>query len=340
VISFGLLSLADHLTDPVSGRKTTQAERYRLIVEAAAWAEAAGFPRIGIGEHHFSGYIASAPPLLLAAIAARTRTIRLGTSVTLLAALDPVRVAEDLATLDVLSNGRAEMTFARGVLNASLAAFAIKDEADLRNRFEENLGLVIRLLTEEHVTWSGRFRAPLGEVRIEPRPIQRPHPALFVGGGLSEISCDLAADLGLPLVLPSLFRYPQDYLSVVERYRAHAAASGNGARAAVGYPSCVHVARTSQEARARWRPYLESYARFAAPARGSFGRPTDYEGMLAGPAICGSPAEVVDRIGAINHMLGLDIHLLNVDLGGLPAELVAEVIGLLGEEVLPALRQK
>ena len=114
--ALGLLSLADHLPDPVSGRTTSQAERFRLIVESAVLAESAGFGHLGLGEHHFGNYILPSPPLLLATIAGKTHKIRLGTSVTLLANLDPLRVAEDLLTLDVLSNGRAEMTVARGVM--------------------------------------------------------------------------------------------------------------------------------------------------------------------------------------------------------------------------------
>src|SRR5262249_50730070 len=121
--TFGLLSLGDHLADPVSGLRTTQAERYAQILDLAVRAEAAGFEHLGLGEHPFSDYILSSPVLLLAAIAARTRTIRLGTSVTLLASLDPLRVAEDLATLDIVSGGRAEMTFARGVITSNRTAF-------------------------------------------------------------------------------------------------------------------------------------------------------------------------------------------------------------------------
>jgi alkanesulfonate monooxygenase SsuD/methylene tetrahydromethanopterin reductase-like flavin-dependent oxidoreductase (luciferase family) len=335
--TFGLLSLADHLADPASGRKSSQAERYRIIVESAAWAEAAGFEHVGLGEHHFSDYIVPSPLLLLATIAARTRTIRLGTCVTLLASQDPLRVAEDLATLDVISDGRAEMTFARGVIASNVTAFGITD-GDLRPRFEENLRLVLRLLTEERVTWSGRYRAPLHEVRLEPRLLQAPHQALFVGSGLSQISCDLAADLGLPLTLPSLFRYPEDFLPIVDRYREKMDRNGFADRIGVSFPSYVHVARTSQEARARWRPYLESYVRFATEHRGSFGRPLDFEGLLAGPAICGSPAEVVDRIAATNAVLGLSVHYLMPDLGGLPGTLLQEVIELLGGEVLPRVR--
>lgn len=336
--SFGLLSLSDHLADAATGQHTTQAQRLNSIVELAVVAERAGFEHFGIGEHHFSGYILSSPFVVLGAIAAKTEHIRIGTSVTLLAHLDPVRVAEDLVTLDVVSNGRAEMTVARGVQLATQAAFGILDEGELRPRFEENLRLLLRLLTEEQVTWSGRFRSPLRDVRLEPRPFQKPHPRITVGGGLSTVSCDLAADLGLPFCLPSLFCFPDDYLPIVERYRTRMTERGSAHGISVGYPSYVHVARTSQEARARFRPYLENYARFAVEYRGCQGRQLETDAVMNEAAICGSPAEVVDRIAAVNAKLGLDLHYLMPDLGGLPPGPLHEVMDLLATEVLPQLR--
>jgi len=138
--------------------------------------------------------------------------------------------------------------------------------------------------------------------------------------------------------LPSLFCFPEDYLPILERYRASMSAAGHADAISVAYPSYVHVARTSQEARQRFRPYLENYVRTATSCRGSKGRSTDYESLLQGPALCGSPAEVVDRIASINETLGLQNHYLMADLGGLPAPLLAEVIELLGSEVLPRLR--
>jgi alkanesulfonate monooxygenase SsuD/methylene tetrahydromethanopterin reductase-like flavin-dependent oxidoreductase (luciferase family) len=336
--SYGLLSLGDHLADPVTGQRCTQAERFQLIVDSAVLAEQAGFEHVGLGEHHFRHYILSSPLLLLGAVAVKTSRIRLGTSVTLLANLDPLRVAEDVVTLDVISGGRAELTVARGVEVSTQAAFGITDESELRPRFEENLRLLLRLLTEEKVTWSGRFRSPLHDVRVEPRAIQVPHPTIYVGGGLSTVSCDLAAELALPFCLPSLFCFPEDFMPIVERYRARMTARGAADKMSLAYPSYVHVARTSQEARARWRPYLENYVRFAVDCRGSLGRSLDYEAMLKGSAICGSPAEVVDRIAAINAELGLGLHYLMPDLGGLPAPLLHDVMDLLGSEVLPRLR--
>lgn len=334
---YGVLSLADYLPDPLHGRQESQAARLQRVVDAAVQAEEAGFDSFGVGEHHFSGYILSAPELVLAAAASRTERIRLGTSVTLLANTDPVRQAERLATLDVLSGGRAEMTFARGVSENTAHAFGIADFDELRPRFEEYLRLVLRLFTEDSVTWEGNYRAPLDDIRLEPRPIQQPYPGVWIGGGLSTTSADLAATLGLPLFLPSLFRWPEDYLDIVEHYRLRHAEARHSSTARIGFPSYLHVATTSQEASRRWRPHLDHYRDFALTIRSAFGRDTDFDSLIQGPAICGSPAEVIERIGTIDERLGLDRHLFLLDAGGVPEEVLAEEMELLATEVLPHL---
>jgi len=334
---YGILSLADHVSDPRTGQTNSQAARLQQVVENAVEAEAAEFTAFGVGEHHFSGYILSAPELVLAAISSRTTKIRIGTSVTLLANTDPVRQAEQLATLDVLSKGRAEMTFARGVSERTAHAFGISDLHELRLRFEEYLGLVLRLFTEERVTWQGNYRAPLVDIRLEPRPIQKPYPPMWIGGGLSTTSAGLAASLGLPLFLPSLFRWPADYLAILDHYRTARVEAGHNGRARIGFPSYLHVAKTSQLARQRWRPHLEHYRDFALTVRSAFGRDTDFDSLLTGPAICGSPAEVVERITEIDELLELDRHIFLLDAGGLPGKVISEEMELLATEVLPAL---
>ena len=335
-VEYGIISLCDHLSAPDGGPPVTQAERLHAIADEAVQAEHAGFEVFGVGEHHFSNYILPAPELLLTYAAARTSTIRLGTSVTLLAKRDPVRYAEAFAVLDLLSNGRAEATFARGVSEKTAHVFGIADFDQLRPIFDEHLRLVLRLLTEDEVTWSGEFRSPLEAVRLEPRPIQRANDAFWIGGGLSQVSAGLAAELDLPFHLPSLFRWPGDYLEVVDFYRSESL--GQGGMPRVGFPSYLHVARTSQEAEARWRPHLDHYVDFAVGTRSSFGRPTDFEALITGPAICGSPAQVIERIGEINDTLGLDRHLFLMDVGALPDKALQDSIDLVGTEVLPALR--
>jgi alkanesulfonate monooxygenase SsuD/methylene tetrahydromethanopterin reductase-like flavin-dependent oxidoreductase (luciferase family) len=345
----GLLILGDHLADPTSGVRMPAAARYRQMVELGVTAEAAGFALVCVGEHHLCDYILSAPPVVLAAIGERTRRIRLGTGVTLLGSLDPVRVAEDYATVDVLSNGRLELVAGRGILRRTYADFGF-DPADSRALFEESLALLLQVWSEPVVTWRGRFRAPLDGVTVQPRPLQQPHPPVWVGGGSSAESIDLAARLGLPLLLPSVLAAPEVFRPLVDRYRERFTATVHGAKPRVGAVSHAHVARDSETARARWRPhhlhYLEWVANELVPWAGANvgpgGAPMpqhvrfDFEQLCEkGPALCGSPAEVVERMSAIREALGLDLHLVMFDHGGLPEALLRDSFERFGTEVLP-----
>jgi alkanesulfonate monooxygenase SsuD/methylene tetrahydromethanopterin reductase-like flavin-dependent oxidoreductase (luciferase family) len=344
-LEVGLLSLGDCLDDPVGGGRPSAAARHRAIVEQAVLAERLGFDSVWLGEHHFCDYVLSAPPVVLAAIAARTRRLRLGTGVTLLANLDPIRVAEDYATLDGISGGRVELVAGRGILADAYEVFGQKTD-ESRERFRENLELLRRLWSETEVTWSGRFRPPLERVTVEPRPVQAPHPPLWVGGGSSARSVDLAAELGLPLMLPSVLAAPTEFAPLVARYRERAARAGHEAeRLRVGAVNHVHVRRTSQEARESWLPYYANYLGFVDRiwTRRELVHPRarialDPDRLLAGVAICGSPAEAVDRIAANREALGLDVQLLMFDLGGLPETALRETLELFAAEALPRLR--
>lgn len=335
MVDYGVITLCDHLSAPDGSSITTQSERLRAVSDQAVRAEEAGFFAFGVGEHHFGNYVLPSPELMLAHITARTSTIKVGTSVTLLAKRDPVRYAEAFAVLDVLSQGRAEATFARGVSEDTARAFGIEDFDELRPIFEEYLRLVLQLLTESDVTWEGEFRSPLDGVTIQPRPIQQPSDAFWIGGGLSQTSANLAAELGLPFHLPSLFRWPEDYVEIVDFHRNAAAERGH--TASVGFPSYLHVASTSQQAEARWRPHLDHYVDFALGTRSSFGRPTDFDALITGPAICGSPAQVAERIAEIDETLGLSRHMFLMDVGALPEKDLFDAIDLMGSEVLPTL---
>jgi len=345
-MEIGLLSLGDCLADPATGVRPSPAARHRAIVDEAVHAESLGFDSVWLGEHHFCDYVLAAPPVVLAAIAARTSRVRLGTAVTLLANLDPVRVAEDYATLDAISDGRVELVAGRGILVDTYEAFGQKTD-ESRDRFRENVALLRRLWSETNVTWSGRFRAPLDAVTIEPRPVQQPHPPIWIGGGSSLHSVDLAAELGLPLMLPSVLAPALHFAPLVERYRQRFAAAGHDPAAArVGCCHHVHLRRSSQEAREAWRPYYLNYLGFVDRtwARRELVHvqakvDLDYERLIGSVAICGSPAEVVDRIGAAREALGLDVHLSMFDLGGLPPAEVARAMELYAADVVPQLRR-
>ena len=342
----GLLTLGDHLPDPESGRKTTHAERHRQIVELGVRAEELGFDSVWLGEHHLCDYILSCPPVVLAAIGERTSQIRLGTGVTLAGSLDPVRTAEDYATLDVLSGGRVELVSGRGVMRRTYSDFG-HDPDRSREIYAENVELIVRLWTESEVSWQGEYRAPLDRVSIKPRPAQTPRPPIWIGGGSSNASIDLAARLGLKLMLPTVFGPPDAFVPFVERYRERYAAAGHDpAGLAVGACSHVHVARDTQTARKRWEPYHMHYIRWVIedllPWGGAnlqlgsgLGRVPEFERLVAGPSICGSPAEVVDRISHTRELLGLDVHLAMFDHGAISDAFLDESLELFASEVLP-----
>ena len=345
----GMLILGDHLADPASGMRTPAAARYRQIVELGVAAEALGFDVVSLGEHHLCDYILSAPPVVLAAIAERTTRIRLGTGVTLLASLDPVRAAEDYATVDLLSNGRVELVAGRGILRRTYADFGI-DPAESRARFDEAVELLLAVWSREVVHWTGRFRAPLDGVTVQPRPLQAPHPPVWIGGGSSTESVDLAARLGLPLMLPSVLAPAEAFLPLVERYRARFTPSPHGVLPRVGAVSHVHVARDRETARARWRPhhlhYLEWVTNELIPWAGANVGPRDaqmpqnvrfdFDQLCEkGPALCGGAAEVADRIESMRDALGLDLHLAMFDHGALPEALLRDSLDRYASDVLP-----
>jgi alkanesulfonate monooxygenase SsuD/methylene tetrahydromethanopterin reductase-like flavin-dependent oxidoreductase (luciferase family) len=345
-MKLSLMTLGDVVTDPVTGTLQTAAERHRSIVEAAVLSEQAGFHGIHVGEHHGLEYITSAPPVILSAIGERTRDLRLSTAVTLAANLDPVRAAEDYATVDVLSGGRCEVVVGRGnffVSTYTLFGQAIGDSHEL---FHDAVELLVQLWSGKAVSWPGsRHRAPIEDFVLQP-PALGPLP-LWIGGGASESTADLAARLGLDLMLPSAFGNPAQFKPIVEVYREKFAAYGHHREPRVGACWHVNVSPVSQVARERWAPRYRAYfelmnsmiARVNPDPPAFVQKPFDFEFLTSrGPAIVGSPAEVVDRLGSVTEMLTADTNLLYIDMGGQPAAEFSAMVGLLGESVLPQLR--
>lgn len=336
-MELGILSLGDHLPDPRTGQRVSQAARHQSIVETGVRAEELGFSMIAIGEHHFNDYIVASPSVVLAAIASRTSRIRLAPAVTLLPMADPVRVAEDFATLDLISGGRMELMVGRGISPEHYRAFGL-DPAEDRDNLDEKLALLTDLWSDDKqpITWSGRFRSPLDGVTVQPRPFQAA-PRIWMGSGLSEDSVRRVAERGRPLFLPSILRRPESYAELVVLYREIMEANGNGDRAFVGCCSHVHVEETSQAAKDNWRPHLVQYAEWVNGLRGVDVK-VDFDRVIDGPAICGSPAEVSERLQTIDELLKPDVHLSLFDLGGLPHEQVMQTMELFSTDVMPKLR--
>lgn len=342
-----MLSLGDWLADPVTDRRPTEGERHRQIVDQAVIAERSGFSSIHLGEHHFSDYILTSPAVVLAAIAARTSTIRLSNGVALAANLDPVRIAEDYGTVDVLSGGRLEPCFGRGNIYPDVYTFFGQSADEATSRFDENVRLVDRLWRAEGPTsWEGRHRAPLVDVHVHPRPEQRPRPPIWIGGGLSPDTVRLAVDIGAWLMLPTVIGSWELFTPVVESYIERWDAVGRDpTERRIGCCSHFWVARDGSAARARWKPrylaYLEAVGGWVAQSQRRSGRggasfaTGDFDTMISTVGICGSVDEVVDRMGVAAEMLHLDTQLLMLDLGGVPDGELFETIEFTGAEVIP-----
>lgn len=345
-MQIGLLSLGDHVTDPVTGRRQTPGERHRTIVDECVLAESCGFSSVHLGEHHFLEYILSAPQVVLASIAARTSTIRLSTGVTLAANLDPVRVAEDYATVDAVSGGRVEPVFGRGTFFPGVFEVFGQEEREAKERFAESVELIKRLWAEEDVTWEGRFRPSMRNTTVHPRPTQADIP-VWIGGGVSTDSIDLAARLGCRLMLPTVFGEWKIFEPAVERYKEKWEEYGRDPKdRRIGAVSHFFVARDSADAKRRWMPryqaYLEAVHSWQVQSFRQAGLDASRnpfhsaDKMLDTVAICGSPAEVLDRMGEIQQLLQLDTHILMLDMGGIAENELFEAIELTGSEVIPA----
>jgi alkanesulfonate monooxygenase SsuD/methylene tetrahydromethanopterin reductase-like flavin-dependent oxidoreductase (luciferase family) len=330
-ITFGTL-----LPDPSTGRRLSQRERLTQVIDGAVLAEELGFAWYALGEHHFTERdVISAPPVVLGAIAERTSTITLATGTTLVANRDPVLVAEDYATVDLLSGGRLRMIAGASFFEEPYAVFGqAPDSRAARKR--ENLELLLRLWTEEAVTWQGEFRPPLDAVRVQPRLVQS-RPPVWVSGGSKPDSAYLAADLGLPMVFGTTARTPESHAPAFEAYRQAWAERGRPPeQARTGAATHVFVAETTGRARSLWREYYANYFGGVTMPAATHRGPFDFDALVGpGTAICGSPAEVVDKLGHLHDLWQHDLHLLSIDIGGIPYPLVAQAMELVAGTVIP-----
>ncbi|MEV0432812.1 LLM class flavin-dependent oxidoreductase [Nocardia sp. NPDC050413] len=336
-MELGLTTFAERY--PTSDRPApTAAERLRQVVDEAVATEAAGLDVYGVGEHHRQDFAASAPAVVLAAAAARTERIQLTSAVTVLSSDDPVRVYQDFATLDGLSNGRAELMAGRGSFTESFPLFGY-DLGDYDALFEEKLGLLLRLREEEPVTWSGRFRAPLHEATVYPRTDDRPLPVWIAVGGSPE-SVIRAGLLGLPLAIAIIGGQPARFKPLVELYH-RALAEGGHEKQPVAVHAHGYIADTDEQAVA---DFYEPYAM----AMSVIGRERGWGPMTrqqfdalrsqSGSLFVGTPDYVAAKIADVRDTLGLDRFMLHTSVGTLPPEKVLHTIDLLGSKVAPQVR--
>jgi probable LLM family oxidoreductase len=332
-MELGIFSFGDIHPNPVTGERTSPEQRMADLLERARLADEVGLHYFGIGEHHRPDYAVSSVVPVLAAAAAQTRTIHVGSAVTVLSTEDPVRVFQQFATLDLLSGGRAELTAGRGSFIESYPLFGAALE-DYDALYEEKIDLLLRLDAEERVTWSGRFRPPLQDALILPRPA-REHLDIWIATGGTPSSSVRAARLGKPVIYALLGGAVDNFSQHAALYREEFNAAG-GAAPRVGVSGVGLVLRNG--AMETFRPYwLDSMTRISAE-RG-FPKPSgvtyNVQAARTGSLYVGTPEEVAEKIVLTHAAMGHDRHILQLDFSSMPQEQVLESIELLGTEVLP-----
>ncbi|OZD11348.1 LLM class flavin-dependent oxidoreductase [Rhodococcus sp. 06-156-3C] len=332
----GLDSFGEVATE--GGRALSDAETIRLLIEEAQLAESAGLDVFSVGEHYREGHTDAATPVLLAAIAASTTRIKLGTAVTVLSTNDPVRLYQSFATVDAVSNGRTEIVLGRGSSKESFPLFGY-DLAEYEELFDERLELFMRLQREEQVTWSGRYRPALVDERVHPRMPVGGIPT-WIGVGGSPASVMRAAEYGLPLLMAIIGGRPERFASNVELYERALKQFGHP-QLPIGQHAVGLVAETDAEARELWWTYWQPLVEELQRERGFYAPTRErYESELVeGALYVGSPEVVAQKIARTARALHLSRFDLKYDIRHLPRTARAQTIELLGREVAPRVRE-
>lgn len=312
----------------------------RHLLERIETADRVGLDVFGVGEHHRAEFLDSAPSVILAAAAAKTQRIKLTSAVTVLSAADPVRVFQQFATLDLISNGRAELVVGRGSFTESFPLFGF-DFQDYDALFAEKLDLLLQLRSQERITWSGRFRPALNNQAVYPRPLQ-PEIPIWLGVGGTPESFVRAGMLGLPLMVAVIGGETHRFRRAVDLYRAAGAQAGHAPeKLKVGLHSLGYVAPTREEAVNDYFPgYAETFTRIGRErgwppvSRERF----DAQNGPTGALLVGDPDEVGEKILRHTEALGgVDRVTFQMDNAKLPREKLLRSIELIGERIKPAL---
>jgi probable LLM family oxidoreductase len=318
-------------------------DRLRNLVEQIEHADQVGLDVFGIGEHHRREYLDSAPAVILGAAAARTRRIRLTSAVTVLSSADPVRVFQNFATLDLLSQGRAEMVVGRGSFIESFPLFGLQ-LSDYDSLFAEKLDLLLKIRENEHVHWSGKYRAALIGQGVYPRPVQNPLP-IWLGVGGTPQSFARASALGLPLMVAIIGGEPRRFRPLIDLYRETGKRFGYSPdRLRVGVHALGYIARTTQEA---IDDFFPGYARAVASVAKERGWPAvtraafDAQRTPEVALLVGNAEEVVEKIVRHSEALGGISRLtFQMNAASLPHAKLMQAIEAIGTRVAPALRER
>ncbi|WP_353184775.1 LLM class flavin-dependent oxidoreductase [Bosea sp. (in: a-proteobacteria)] len=336
-LEFGLDTFGD-VTHGADGEPLAHAQVIRNLVAEAELADRVGIDFIGVGEHHRADFAVSAPEVVLAAMAARTSRIRLGSAVTVLSSDDPIRVFQRFSTVDAVSDGRAEVILGRGSFTESFPLFGF-DLRDYEKLFEEKLDLFTALLPQEPVNWQGSLRPPLKDQRIYP-PVERGPLKTWIGVGGSPESVVRAVRYDLPLMLAIIGGDPLRFKPYVDLYHRAYAQIDKPAKP-IGVHSPGYVAATDEQAKEEFFPaFKQGRDRIGAERGWPPMSRADFEQEVAhGSLYLGSPETVARKIAATAKGLGLSRFQLKYSAGPLAHEKLMACIRLYGEQVVPLVRE-
>jgi probable LLM family oxidoreductase len=341
-MQIGIDSFAACIPDPVTNVTISPGERLHNLLEEMVLADQVGLDVFGIGEHHRSEFLDSAPPIILAAAAARTQNIRLTSAVTVLSAADPVRVFQEFATLDLISKGRAEIVAGRGSFVESYPLFGLKLE-DYDSLFAEKLDLLLAIRESTHVEWSGKHRAALTGQGVYPRPQQNPLP-IWIGVGGTPASFARAGALGLPLMVAIIGGEPHRFRPLIELYREAGRRAGHAPeKLSVGLHSIGFLGDTTAQAADDFYPgYAQTFTQigkergWAPTTRGQFDATRGPTGAL----LIGDAETVAKKILYVNEALG-GVSRITFQMGvsTLPHAKMLHAIEILGQSLAPMVRK-
>ncbi|MGW2626371.1 LLM class flavin-dependent oxidoreductase [Micromonospora taraxaci] len=334
-MQFGVFTVGDVTVDPTTGREPTEHERIKAMVAIALKAEEVGLDVFATGEHHNPPFVPSSPTTMMGHIAARTERLLLSTATTLITTNDPVKIAEDYAMLQHLSDGRVDLMMGRGNTGPVYPWFGKDIRAGIPLAIE-NYDLLHRLWREDVVDWKGKYRTPLQSFTSTPRPLDGVPPFVWHGSIRSPEIAEQAAYYGDGFFANHIF-WPKEHTQrMVGLYRQRYAHYGHGTaeQAIVGLGGQVFMRRNSQDAVREFRPYFDNAPVYGhGPSLEEFTRET--------PLTVGSPQQVIDRTLGFREYVGdYQRQLFLMDHAGLPLKTVLEQLDLLGEEVVPVLRKE
>ncbi|WP_085993566.1 LLM class flavin-dependent oxidoreductase [Oceanobacillus senegalensis] len=339
----GIYTLGDMVANPYTGEVISAKQRIYEIIEAAKLADELGLDIFGVGEHHRLDYAVSNPQMVLSAIAQATKNIKITSTTTVLNTVDPVRLFEDFSTLDLISNGRAEIIAGRGAFTESFPLFGYRLD-DYDEIFEEHLKLLMELNENERVTWNGKFRSPLNDSEIAPRPYQKKLP-ISIGVGGSPVSAERAGKYGLGLTIAMIGGTHSRYAPLVEAYQNKGQSAGfSKAELPIGITGHGYIAHTKESAIDDFYPHYAGYTEYMNKQKGietnitrkAFEKMTEPQSVM----FIGSPEEIIEKILYQYKIFGHRRFMLQMDVGGVPFDKVERSIELLAKEVAPVIRRE